>query len=346
MHRPMPTATSEWMRRLRSSTRWSKNDIFPVGSSCSSGGSVWLGVTISRFLSRRRLLRAERIRGGLRRDMLVGVNSPSVDRASGQHSGRRGWFNRVLLFRAERSRGGPVRYTLVGVDSRGADWALGRHSGRRRLKRLAGFGLEFLRVPLEVAHLLIDGHAQFRRVLPELGQGLADGAAKLGQLSRPKDNEGDDKDDDQFGDANASHRAGCLLRIIEDGSNSVKQDLDICYTAFWLQKARRKCGRRNAARCWSLVFCSFPQCWAGSMGLRSKPQPRAPAIFRKLSRTSRECWPSSSRIMPCRLTPTTPSTKAPSPGCCGSWIPTPTFSIRANFRFCAKSSAANITAWA
>src|SRR5712691_9993244 len=118
MHRPMPTATSEWMRRLRSSTRWSKNDIFPVGSSCSSGGSVWLGVTISRFLSRRRLPRAERIRGGLRRD------------------------------------------TLVGVDSRSADWALGRHSGRRRLKRLAGFGLEFLRVPLEVAHLLIDGHAQ------------------------------------------------------------------------------------------------------------------------------------------------------------------------------------------
>src|SRR2546421_350307 len=233
MHRPMPTATSEWMRRLRSSTRWSKNDIFPVRSSCSSGGSVWLGVTIRRFLSRRRLPRAERSRGGLGRDM------------------------------------------LVGVDSRRADRALGRQSGCRRLNRLTGFGLEFLRVAFELAHLLVDGHAQFRRVLPELSQGLADSAAKLGQLLRPKDNEGDDKDDDQFRDANASHRAGCLLCIIEDGSNSVKQDLEICYTGFRLEKARRKCSRRNAARRWSLVFCSFPRCGAGSMGLRSKPQPRA-----------------------------------------------------------------------
>src|SRR2546425_958829 len=305
MHRPMPTATSEWMRRLRSSTRWSKNDIFPVGSSWSSGGSGWLGVTIRRLLSRVRLLRAERSRGGLRWD------------------------------------------TVVGINSRGADRALGRQSGcRGRLNRLTGSGLEFLRVAFELAHLLVDGHAQFRRVLPELSQGLADSAAKLGQLSRPKDNEGDDKDDDQFRDANASHRAGCLLCIIEDGSNSVKQDLEICYTGFRLEKARRKCSRRNAARCWSLVFCSFPRCWAGSMGLRSKPQPRAPAIFRKLSGTSPECWLSSSRITPCRLTPTTPSTRAQSPGCCESWIHTPTFSMRANSRCCAKSNAANITAWA
>src|SRR2546422_650074 len=207
-----------------------KNDIFPVRSSCSSGGSVWLGVTIRRFLSRRRLPRAERSRGGLRRDMLVGVNSPGIDRALGQHSGGRGWFNRVLLFRAERSRGGPVRYTLVGVDSRRADRALGRQSGCRRLNRLTGFCLEFLRVAFELAHLLVDGHAQFRRVLPELSQGLADSAAKLGQLLRPKDNERSEEDDDQFRDANASHRAGCLLCIIEDGSNSVKQDLgDMLY---------------------------------------------------------------------------------------------------------------------
>src|SRR5712691_903065 len=162
MHRPRPTATSEWMRRLRSSTKWSKNDIFAVGSSCS-GGSGWLGVGISRLLSCVRLLRAERSRGGLRWDTLGGVHSRGADRALGQRNRRRGWLNGVLLFRAERSRGGLRWDTLVGINSRGADRALGRHTGCRRwLNRLTGFGLEFLRVALELAHLLVDGHAQFR----------------------------------------------------------------------------------------------------------------------------------------------------------------------------------------
>src|SRR5712692_11919418 len=48
----MPTATSEWIRRVRSSTRCSKKDIFGVDSSSTLAGlrSGWLGVAIERFL--------------------------------------------------------------------------------------------------------------------------------------------------------------------------------------------------------------------------------------------------------------------------------------------------------
>src|SRR5712692_5520085 len=51
-HRPMPTAISEWIRRVRSSTRCSKKDIFGVDSSSTLAGlrSGWLGVAIERFL--------------------------------------------------------------------------------------------------------------------------------------------------------------------------------------------------------------------------------------------------------------------------------------------------------
>src|SRR5712692_10859810 len=142
-------------------TRLSKNDIFAVASSCSAAGSLrsgWLGFAITGFLLR--WLPSRRLsRGGTR--------------------------SRPLF--------------LVGVDGTGPDRPFGR--GHRLCgggERFAGLAFNFLRMPLELAHLLLKGHAQVGRMLAEFRQGLAQGAAEFGQLARPEDNQGQDNDNDHL----------------------------------------------------------------------------------------------------------------------------------------------------
>lgn len=84
------------------------------------------------------------------------------------------------------------------------------------------FARHLLCLALHLAHLLLDGEADVCGGAPKLGQGLADRPAQLRQLAGPKNQQGQNRNDQHFGKADRTHNNLPLSRIIEEGLRSVK----------------------------------------------------------------------------------------------------------------------------
>lgn len=61
-------------------------------------------------------------------------------------------------------------------------------------------------VPLHLAHFIFDLHAKIRGDAAEIGHGLAEHARDLRKLLRPKHDQGNQKNNDEMGDAEHASR--------------------------------------------------------------------------------------------------------------------------------------------